>query len=360
MRRTRSAVAGTAVLAAVSLGAPSAAYPPPVPLAHPPHTRVEPSTLARGPAPRVLFYDQRLHLVRDGAREVPARFPGQVTALARVVGGYLLDSEQPTGASTIRLVDGRGRSRVLARVANLGVLGVVSTDRRLVAYDAGVHRNRMVVMRVRDGRVVASRRFRSGGARVVAAGPHRALVQNGSHTYWWSYRGAPLSRVASDPVARAALGVGLVVLAWHGTDRFYLTSLSPGSGPAWSWQPGQPPGPFSPDGRRLLTLTPAPGARYAGGLVRIRVRGTRHGHVARIFTGRFGVEGFDPQVRWETSTSFLVLAREPATADPVTRMAWVRCTVGGSCETAGPVFSVDLDRPPYGPSPWVLADQPSH
>jgi hypothetical protein len=41
MRRTRSAVAGTALLAVVSLGAPSAAYPPPVPLAHPPHTRVE-------------------------------------------------------------------------------------------------------------------------------------------------------------------------------------------------------------------------------------------------------------------------------------------------------------------------------
>jgi hypothetical protein len=40
MRRTRSAV-GTALLAVVSLGAPSAAYPPPVPLAHPPRTRVE-------------------------------------------------------------------------------------------------------------------------------------------------------------------------------------------------------------------------------------------------------------------------------------------------------------------------------
>jgi hypothetical protein len=40
MRRTRSAV-GTALLAVVSLGAPSAAYAPPVPLAHPPRTRVE-------------------------------------------------------------------------------------------------------------------------------------------------------------------------------------------------------------------------------------------------------------------------------------------------------------------------------
>jgi hypothetical protein len=48
---------------------------------------------------------------------------------------------------------------VLARVRNLGVLGVVSADRRLVAYDAGAHRNRTVVMRVRGGHVVASRSF---------------------------------------------------------------------------------------------------------------------------------------------------------------------------------------------------------
>jgi hypothetical protein len=77
-------------------------------------------------------------------------------------------------------------------------------------------------------------------------------------------------------------------------------------------------------------------------------------------TGRFGVEGFDPQLRWETPTTFLVLARAPETADQVTRMAWVRCSVGGRCDDASPVFAVKLDEPPYGPSPWVLADQPTH
>jgi hypothetical protein len=39
-------------------------------------------------------------------------------------------------------------------------------------------------------------------------------------------------------------------------------------------------------------------------------------------------------------------------------MAWVRCSLVGVCRDASPVFAVNLDKPPYGPSPWVLADQP--
>jgi hypothetical protein len=187
MRRTiRSAV--TAVVAAAAamspmLAAPSSAAPPLLlPDAHRSQTRVAPLSLPRGRAPRVLYHDQRLHVIHDGARVVPARFPGQVSALVRVVGGYLLDSERASGASTIRMVERGGRVRVLARVDNHGVLGVVSSDRRLFVCDVGVRHNRTVVMRVRDGRPIDSRRFRSGGSRVVAAGPHRALVQNGEHT----------------------------------------------------------------------------------------------------------------------------------------------------------------------------------
>ena len=361
MRRTSRSIPALAMTAAVTMSlasltlvapASAATVPPPVPPSNPPRTAVDPLTLDRGPNPRVVYYDQRQKVIHDGAREIPARFPGTVSNLARAAGGYVVDSETGT-RSVLRLVSRTGRARVLARVANLGIFGRVSADGRRLVYYPSVSTFRAVVLRLPDGKVLASRTF-GNPPTVASVRSGRALLSNAVHTYWWRYRSNTLVRVAPDSVSQAALDVDRVALYSAATGERYMTSLGVG-GPSWSWPAGQSAGRFSPDGRRFLTLTPRPASRYEGQYAAIRVRASQDGRIARVFTGLFGVESYPQDPRWETSSTFLALGVAEPTADNIERLAWVRCTVGGSCERAGPVFRVR-----QGPSPWVLADQPTH
>ena len=93
--------AGRALLVAALAAACTWSTAAPAP-ARPHRTVLVPMTEDRGPAPRVTYYDRRSHLIHDGRRSVPARFPGLVTQVAEVRGVHQTVCEPTETSDRIR------------------------------------------------------------------------------------------------------------------------------------------------------------------------------------------------------------------------------------------------------------------
>jgi hypothetical protein len=313
-------------------------------------TELYPRTAARGPNPRVAYYDRRSHRIHEGARSVGVRFPGLLMQLADVRGGWVTVNQESdlAATTTFRFVNRLGRSRVLARESYASLNAVSADGRRIALSTAGARRT--LVVRVADG-AVASREFKGGG-RVAALGRVRALVATGTGSVWWTPRTRTVTHYSGDQPYAADTTTRRVALLRGDTAKTYVGSYPRGSRPRWVLPDGERVGRFSPDDRHVLTLGHR--ASDPGGPVYtlLRTRSTQRGVVRRTYLGRL-----DPvqDPRWETPTTFLALVRQARAHHGTVQEAWLRCTVKGRCERASMVFEVD----PAGTrqSPLVLALQ---
>jgi hypothetical protein len=301
-----------------------------------PRTVLVPLTDRRGPAPKVAYYDRRSHRIHDGGRSIRARFPGAVTQLAEVRGGYVLVNQRSDVESrtTFRFVNPLGRSRIVGH-GWFAYLTAVSADGRRIAFSTGGAR-RTSVVRVADGKV-ATRLFRGGGE-VVALGRIRALVIVGRHTSWWTPRTGRVTRYSPDEAYAADLTARRVALLRGDTARTYVGSFPRGSRQRWVLPDGERVGRFAEDDRQVLTLGHRQSRPNGSSYTLLRVRATQRGVVRRTFVGRL-----DPvqDPRWEDASTFLALVEARHRHRGTVREAWLRCTVRGSCERASMVFSLD-------------------
>ncbi len=340
--------AGRALLVAALAAACTWSTAAPAP-ARPHRTVLVPMTEHRGPAPRVTYYDRRSHRIHDGNRSVRARFPGLVTQVAEVRGGYVLVNQldDAEARTTFRFVNPRGRSRVVG-YGWFAYLTAVSADGSRIAFTAG-GAGRTSVVRVSDGRT-ASRLF-PGGGDVVALGRISSLVTVGSHTVWWTPRTGRVTPYSGDSAYAADLTARRVALLRGDTSETYVGSFPRGSRPPWGLSRAERVDRFAHDDRRVLTLGHRRDQLASHSYTLLRVRATRTGELLRTFAGRL-----DPvqDPRWEDPTTFLALVRTRHQRAGTVREAWLRCTVGGRCERASMVFTLD---PATRQSPLVLALQ---
>lgn len=315
-----------------------------------PHTVLVPLTHRRGAKPKVAFYDRRSHRIHEGDRSIRVRFPGFVTQLATVRGGYVLVNQRSdlNARTTFRFVNTSGRSRIVGH-GWFAYLTAVSADGRRIAFSTGGAR-RTSVVRVSDGKT-ASRLF-PGGGEVVALGRVRALVTVGSRTWWWTPRTGRVTHYSGDQAYAADPTARRVAMLQGDTSRTYVGSFPRGSRPQWRLPDAERVGRFADDHRRVLTLGHRAGRRTEGSYTLLRVRTTQTGVVRRTFVGRL-----DPvqDPRWEDPTTFLALVKARHQRRGTVREAWLRCTVGGRCERASMVFT--LDKGTGRQSPLVLALQ---
>ncbi len=201
---------------------------------HPaPHrTVLVPLTEHRGPAPagRLLRPAVAPHPRRRPVR-CRVRFPGLVTQLAEVRGGYVLVNQRDDveARTTFRFVNPLGRSRVVGH-GWFAYLTAVSADGSRIAFSTGggaphVRRTR----RGREDRVPAV----PGGGEVVALGRIRSLVTVGSHTVWWT----PAHRTGHALLRRRGLRRGPDRTPGRAAARrhleTYVGSFPRGSRPGW-------------------------------------------------------------------------------------------------------------------------------
>jgi hypothetical protein len=355
MPGTRRRVLLATIGAACALGvtAPAPAQPVDTGRGHrasAPRTVLAPQTNRRGPNPQVAFYDRRSHRIHDGGRSIRVRFPGLVTQMAEVRGGYVLVNQRSdlSSRTTFRFVNTLGRSRIVGH-GWFAYLTAVSADGTRIGYATGGAR-RTSVVRVSDGKT-ASRLF-PGGGEVVALGRIRALVTVGSHTAWWTPRTGRVTHYSGDQAYAADLTARRVALLRDDTSRTYVGSFPRGSRPRWRLPDAERVGRFADDHRRVLTLGHRADQPRSRSYTLLRVRTTQGGAVRRTFVGRL-----DPvqDPRWEGATTFLALVKARHPKAGTTREAWLRCTVGGRCERASRVFSLDATTGQQ--SPLVLALQ---
>ena len=315
-----------------------------------PRTVLAPLTAPRGPAPRVAYYDRRSHRIHDHGRSIQVRFPGLVTQLAEVSGGYVLVNQRPDVESrtTFRFVNTLGRSRVVGH-GWFAYLTAVSADGRRIAFSTGGAR-RTSVVRVADGRT-ASHAF-PGGGDVVALGRLRALVTVGTRTAWWTPGAGRVTAYSGDEAYAADLTARRVALLSGSTSTTYVGSFPRGSRPRWVLRDAERVDRFAEDGRRVLTLGHRRGQESSRSYTLLRLRTTQRGVLRRTFAGRL-----DPvqDPRWEGASTFLALVKARHQRRGAVREAWLRCSVAGSCERASMVFS--LDARTRQQSPLVLALQ---
>ena len=315
-----------------------------------PRTELHPRTAARGPNPRVSYYDRRSHRIHEGTRSVAVRFPGLLVQLADVRGGWVMVNQEPDAAATttFRFVNRLGRSRVLARESYADLNAVSADGRRIALSTAGARRT--LVVRVADG-AVAAREFKGGG-RVAALSRVRALVATGSGSVWWTPRSRTVTHYSGDQAYAADTTAHRVALLRGDTAQTYVGSDPWDSRPSWVLPDGERVGRYSVDDRHVLTLGHRAALPVGHSYTLLRTRSTQRGVVRRTFLGRL-----DPvqDPRWETPTTFLALVRRSRVQHGTVQEAWLRCTVKGRCERASMVFEVD----PTGrrQSPLVLAVQ---
>jgi hypothetical protein len=354
MSGTRRILLATLVAAVTStLAAPAAALPVPGRDGHrsatAPRTLLTPLTDRRGPNPRVAYYDRRSHRLHDGHRSLPVRFPGALTQLAAVRGGYVVAStlSDLDARTTFRFVNRLGRSRVVGH-GWFAYLTAVSADGRRIAYSTGGAR-RTSVVRVADGKTVS--RLFPGGGDVVALGRVRALVDVGGHTAWWTPRTDRVTHYADDQAYAADLSARRVAMLQGDTSLTYVGSFPRGSLPPWRLPDTERVARFSGTDRRVLTLGHQD-RRRTSNYTLMRLRSTRTGVVRRTFLGRV-----DPvqDPRWEDARTFLALVKARRRPAGTIREAWLRCTVGGRCERASRGFTLDASSGEQ--SPLVLALQ---
>ena len=314
-----------------------------------PRTVLAPLTGRRGPNPKVSYYDRRSHRIHDGRRSISARFPGLVTQVAKVRGGYVLVNQRSdvNSRTTFRFVNTSGRSRIVGH-GWFAYLTAVSADGRRIAYSTGAARLTCVV-RVADGRTVS--RLFAGGGDVVALGRVRALVDAGSRTVWWTPRTDRVTHYADDEAYAADLSARRVALLEGDSSLTYVGSFPRGSLTPWRLPDTERVARFSGTHRRVLTLGHQD-RRPTSNYTLMRLRSTRTGVVRRTFLGRL-----DPvqDPRWEDTRTFLALVKARHRPPGTIREAWVRCTVGGRCERASRVFTLDARTGEQ--SPLVLAVQ---
>ena len=314
-----------------------------------PRTLLAPLTDRRGPNPRVAYYDRRSHRLHDGRRSIPVRFPGELTQLAAVRGGYVVVNTLPDldARTTFRFVNRLGRSRVVGH-GWFAYLTAVSADGRRIAYSTGGAR-RTSVVRVADGRTVS--RLFTGGGDVVALGRVRALVDVGGHTVWWTPRTDRVTHYADDEAYAADLSARRVAMLQGDTSLTYVGSFPRGSLAPWRLPDTERVARFSGTDRRVLTLGHQD-RRPTSNYTLVRLRSTRTGDVRRTYLGRL-----DPvqDPRWEDARTFLALVKARHRPAGTIREAWLRCTVGGRCERASRVFTLDARTGEQ--SPLVLAMQ---
>ncbi|CAN5440914.1 hypothetical protein BH10ACT10_BH10ACT10_17740 [soil metagenome] len=315
-----------------------------------PRTVLVPLTDRRGPAPRVTYYDRRSHRVHDGTRSIRVAFPGLVTQVAEVRGGYVLVNQRDDAEArtTFRFVNRLGRSRVVGH-GWFAYLTAVSADGSRIAFSTGGAR-RTSVVRVADGRTT-SRLFPRGGE-VVALGRIRALVTVGSHTVWWTPRTDRVGHYSGDGAYAADLSARRVALLRGSTSETYVGSFPRGSRHRWVLPAAERVGRFAEDDRRVLTLGHRRDQRTSHSYTLLRLRSTQRGKLLRTFAGRL-----DPvqDPRWENASTFLALVRARHDRGGQVREAWLRCRLTGRCERVSMVFT--LDRASNQQSPLVLALQ---
>ena len=327
---------------------------------------VDPQRLGRGADPRLPWWDSATSRLHDGARSIAVDLDGSrgsdVVSVDRAGSAYLLVAAGSSGPTAFR-VDRDGRTRVLARTRSAPLVLAVAADGRTFAWleQQGPARATVVVSRTSDGVEVARHRFRNQQLRVLALSSTRALVGAYRSTVSWDLASGVVTPVLPD-TPLVASGDGAVVVAAQGPDDVTAYVTRGSSSGAWSLPRREVPQQVSTDGSLLVSGTPrdADPRGYDVFLRPLVVRDTATGAVRARFAGRFGWYDVGGP-RWEDDDHLLAVARDPAYASgqPTIRLTWVRCTVSTrTCEAASPVATLQLDVPPYGVLPRLVAAAP--
>ncbi|WGL53264.1 hypothetical protein P5P86_05415 [Nocardioides sp. BP30] len=323
-----------------------------------PATSVDPAALPSGGKPMVAW--MRGTTLLQPANGLKTELGGtSPSALLHVKGGYVVESVVNGDHYTLVFVSYGGRKRVLAKNSAYGA-DVASSDGRWVVlssdpYGTGVTRRQHVrVMRVSDGHIIAAHGF-SRGAGVMAAGRGRVVVHEAGGESTWQVTGHPLKAVRTLGLDRAAAtdDVAITPPASIGAKRFVArigdqdqvrtmadAHLRPHQRKRlWTTDPGEYVLSFSPDDKRVVTISEiAPADQDAPWAMagELRVRHARTGRIEHTFSGHFGYDT-DVEPVWESDDTLLVhAAGDEVTVDEdgdgaYRAQAIVRCSVSGSC-----------------------------
>ena len=249
MSGTRRRILLATLVAAVTstLAAPAPARP-----VHTPRTLLAPLTDQRGPNPRVAYYDRRSHRLHDGRRSIPVRFPGALTQLAAVRGGYVV-------ANTLPDVDARTTSASSTGTAARGWSGTAGsptsppcppTAAGRLLHGWGAPHVGGPGGRREDRLAAVHRRWRRGRAR---PGPRPGRRRRAHRVVDPAHRtGSP--HYADDEAYAADLSARRVALLQGDTSLTYVGSFPRGSLPQWRLPDTERVARFSGTDRRVLTL----------------------------------------------------------------------------------------------------------
>lgn len=334
-----------------------------------PTTDTDPAHLAAGGPPRVAYLDRDAEqiVLPSGETLSTERFRANGKkyngGLLQAPGGYVLNVDvYKKAASGDRMV------RVGTRIVHLSTSGRIRTVAAASAYSVGLvssdgrwliagHRSKpaLRVLRLSDGKVVATRAFR-GAFRLspMAAGGGRVLVRwmdcsakCALRTIVWS-PAAKRTRLLhqSQPRPLATWADAAATIGGHEyvvTTRTQVEQVRDLRNGRLLWRTRGHLLSFSPDNKRVLTdegtidADESPYTRASGVL---RVRNARTGRVLATFTGYLSSaprgSDFTGPV-WESDTSLLLHVTSPPVFDPETgytnpNPSLIRCSVvSGAC-----------------------------
>ncbi|GAA4690190.1 hypothetical protein [Nocardioides conyzicola] len=372
IRNLVGAVIATLVVSMTPGGSAAAAAPEPV--------QVRPDDLATGALPEVAYVDTDHNLVRPGRSTVDYARP--MSQPLRVHGGYVVDlARRDHGflVEDIYFLPDTGERRLLWR-NNMStqagqrrylVAQLASANGRLLLLDSGT--GFTLVMRVSDGRTVASRKATDGRAltgRALAFRGHRVLLASGPHARdsgpddrfagyltRWDLDSNKISQVLPkarakasgfDAVAALDLSAGQAVLA---TGQRQLVRPLPGeSGPRWRTGHNEVVESWSPDDRYVLSIVAKPYFDISDhdlpAFATVRIRKARTGALVAEYRGLLAVKFFGPQSpAWEPDSASVLMSAFSGIDDHIeenpygTGHGYVRCTVTKpSCELVLPRY----------------------
>jgi len=311
--------------------------------------RVAPSSLDRGPAPRIPYLVR--NTLHDGDRSITVARARMHLDLWTTAHGYVvtdmvgkrniryrITAVAPDGSRTViarpRWVDSSAVSPRGTRMAWANVPNDLNATRIVTVVQPGT------------GKVLGRRSFRY--AQVVAVTEHRVLLTRPGYrrdirTWWWNYRRDTTRKISDQYAIRADKRHDRVVFAPGSGTPARCHRIAPLSHPGRTlWRSCRiTPHAWSPDGRRALSTWiyfDAPGTdRW------VAVKARNGERIGRI-TGRL-----DWDVTWEDDRHFLTLAQGDDGATAI-----IRCTPKGSCERASRIWQRQIDPDLYYVSPPVL------
>ena len=293
----------------------------PAQAAKPPVTSVDPGDLAAGKTPGIAWIRDQTKLVQPKARRVTDLGRLAPSRLLHVQGGFLATTFHDGDTNRVYFISYAGKRRLVGDfmttpdvVSADGRWLVLSSDRYATGYTPQQH---LRVVRVSDGRTVATRTF-PGRSQVMAAGEGRVLVrQSTGVTVSWDVAGRTV-RVLSRTRGKGRPATTIAPPGSFGADMFVarsgnhdeLRDLRHSRQRLWGTQAGEFVLSFSPDDKRVVTASELQGLNQEAPWEMadtMRVRDARTGKVLRVFHGNLGVNVADAPI-WEDASTLLLHA----------------------------------------------------